>query len=143
MKTGERGVITAVAGEGAMRKRLLDMGLTPNTAVELYKKAPMGDPVELIVRGYHLTLRLSETEAIALRAESSEEVAARVQKEREQAALAAAVPPKEKFAVRVKSACKQIGARFRAVWEGIATKCGKTSEKTTDNGSQPKGGEQA
>lgn len=72
LKTGESGVIEKVDGQGAMRKRLLDMGLTPNTRVTLFKRAPMGDPVELVVRGYHLTLRISETEYITLKEESAE-----------------------------------------------------------------------
>ena len=72
LKTGESGIIEKVDGQGAMRKRLLDMGLTPNTRITLYKRAPMGDPVELIVRGYHLTLRVSETENITLKEDASE-----------------------------------------------------------------------
>lgn len=72
LKTGESGVIEKVNGQGAMRKRLLDMGLTPNTRVTLFKRAPMGDPVELVVRGYHLTLRISETEYITLKEEAAE-----------------------------------------------------------------------
>ncbi len=57
IKPGRGGVITAVGGEGALRRRLLDMGLTPNTRVEVRKVAPMGDPIELVLRGYVLTLR--------------------------------------------------------------------------------------
>lgn len=57
IKPGHGGVITAVGGEGALRRRLLDMGLTPNTRVEVRKVAPMGDPIELVLRGYVLTLR--------------------------------------------------------------------------------------
>ena len=72
LKTGESGIIEKVDGQGAMRKRLLDMGLTPNTRVTLFKRAPMGDPVELVVRGYHLTLRISETEYITLKEEAAE-----------------------------------------------------------------------
>lgn len=66
LKEGEKGTIIRVAGEGKVRKRLLDMGLTPGTAVSLYKKAPAGDPLEITVRGYHLTLRLSEARQIFL-----------------------------------------------------------------------------
>lgn len=57
---GESGIITAVHGEGALRRRLLDMGLTPHTRVTMFKAAPMGDPVELELRGYSLTLRLED-----------------------------------------------------------------------------------
>ena len=50
-------VITAVGGEGALRCRLLDMGLIPKTRVRVEKVAPLGDPLELRVRGYSLSLR--------------------------------------------------------------------------------------
>lgn len=66
LKTGASAKIVKVSGEGAMRKRLLDMGLTPKTTVQLFKKAPFGDPIEIIVRGYHLTLRLNEARNIML-----------------------------------------------------------------------------
>ena len=54
---GQRAVITAVGGEGALRCRLLDMGLIPKTSVQVEKVAPLGDPLELRVRGYSLSLR--------------------------------------------------------------------------------------
>ena len=57
LKIGQSGVITAVGGDGPLRCRLLDMGLIPRTAVKLMKVAPMGDPIEIRVRGYELTLR--------------------------------------------------------------------------------------
>ena len=56
LKIGQSGVITAVGGDGPLRCRLLDMGLIPRTAVKLMKVAPMGDPIEIRVRGYELTL---------------------------------------------------------------------------------------
>ena len=52
LKIGGSAVITAVGGEGALRCRLLDMGLIPKTKVTLQKVAPMGDPIEIRVRGY-------------------------------------------------------------------------------------------
>ena len=52
---GDSGVIATVGGEGALRRRLLDMGLTPNTRIMVRKMAPMGDPIELHLRGYELT----------------------------------------------------------------------------------------
>ena len=55
LKIGETAVITAVGGEGALRNRLIDMGLIPRTRVTLRKVAPMGDPIELHLRGYELT----------------------------------------------------------------------------------------
>mgnify|MGYP001515343666 CR=1 FL=1 len=54
---GQEAVITAVGGEGALRCRLLDMGLIPKTRVRAEKLAPLGDPLELRVRGYSLSLR--------------------------------------------------------------------------------------
>ena len=54
---GQEAVITAVGGEGALRCRLLDMGLIPKTRVRVEKFAPLGDPLELRVRGYSLSLR--------------------------------------------------------------------------------------
>ena len=54
---GQEAVITAVGGEGALRCRLLDMGLIPKTKVRIEKVAPLGDPLELRLRGYSLSLR--------------------------------------------------------------------------------------
>lgn len=66
LKIGDSGVITAVGGEGALRCRLLDMGLTPRTLVTLRKVAPMGDPIEIHVRGYELTLRVGDARQITV-----------------------------------------------------------------------------
>lgn len=66
LKIGDSGVITAVGGEGALRCRLLDMGLTPRTLVTLRKVAPMGDPIEIHVRGYELTLRMEDARQITV-----------------------------------------------------------------------------
>ncbi|QQO11394.1 ferrous iron transport protein A [Breznakiella homolactica] len=57
---GTLGRISRVHGEGALRRRLLDMGLTPGTSVKVVKLAPMGDPMELELRGYSLTLRRAD-----------------------------------------------------------------------------------
>lgn len=57
LKIGQKAVIKSVGGEGALRRRLLDMGLTPRAEVMIRKIAPMGDPIEIYVRGYELTLR--------------------------------------------------------------------------------------
>lgn len=57
---------------GALRRRLLDMGLTPKTQVTVQKVAPMGDPIELRLRGYELTLRLDDAREIALEAPDGE-----------------------------------------------------------------------
>ena len=66
LKIGDSAAITAVGGEGALRCRLLDMGLTPHARVTLQKIAPMGDPIEIRVRGYELTLRLEDARKIEL-----------------------------------------------------------------------------
>ncbi|MCI9273054.1 MAG: ferrous iron transport protein A [Clostridiales bacterium] len=67
VKPGNCGIITAVGGQGALRRRLLDMGLTPNTKVTVRKVAPMGDPIELYLRSYVLTLRSEDAANIELR----------------------------------------------------------------------------
>ena len=59
-KIGETGLIKKVEGEGRLRRRLFDMGVTPGATVFLRKKAPLGDPIEVTIRGYELTLRKSE-----------------------------------------------------------------------------------
>lgn len=61
---GERGVITKVNGEGKIRRRLFDMGATPQAEVIMRKKAPLGDPIEVTVRGYELTLRKVEAACV-------------------------------------------------------------------------------
>ena len=55
-----KAVITKVGGQGPLRLRLLDMGLIPRTEVLVHKVAPMGDPIEIRLRGYSLTLRLQD-----------------------------------------------------------------------------------
>jgi Fe2+ transport system protein FeoA len=60
LKIGEKAVVSAVQGEGAVRRRLFDMGITPGAEVYLRKKAPLGDPIEIAIRGYELTLRKTE-----------------------------------------------------------------------------------
>lgn len=60
LKIGRSAVITAVGGEGALRNRLIDMGLIPRTRLTLIKVAPMGDPLEIHLRGYDLTIRLED-----------------------------------------------------------------------------------
>lgn len=67
LKIGGSGVIAAVGGEGALRLRFLDMGLIPGTRVTLQKVAPMGDPIQLHLRGYELTIRLEDAQKISLR----------------------------------------------------------------------------
>ncbi len=61
---GKEAVITAVGGEGALRCRLLDMGIIPHTKIMIRKVAPMGDPIEIHLRGYELTIRLEDAQKI-------------------------------------------------------------------------------
>ncbi len=63
---GSSGIITAVGGEPALRRRLLDMGLTPKTKVMVRKAAPFGDPIELFLRGYELTIRKEDAKNITI-----------------------------------------------------------------------------
>ena len=64
LKIGERARITAVGGQGAVRRRLLAMGLTPRTEVFIRKFAPMGDPIEIHLRSYELTIGVEDAEKI-------------------------------------------------------------------------------
>ena len=64
LEKGETGLIKSVSGEGRIRRRLFDMGVTPGAIVYLRKKAPLGDPIEVTVRGYELTLRKEEAKMV-------------------------------------------------------------------------------
>ena len=66
LKTGQTAKIDAVGGEGALRQHFLDMGVIPGAEVTLIKLAPMGDPMELQIHGYELTLRLADAEKISV-----------------------------------------------------------------------------
>ncbi|MCQ2436256.1 MAG: ferrous iron transport protein A [Clostridia bacterium] len=63
---GHSGVIRSVGGGGDLRCRLLDMGIIPKTAVTVVKVAPMGDPIELRLRGYELTIRKEDAKLIGV-----------------------------------------------------------------------------
>ena len=66
LEIGKKSKIIAVHGQGSLRDRLLDMGLTPLTEVIIRKTAPLGDPIELTLRGYQLTLRLEDAKNIEI-----------------------------------------------------------------------------
>ena len=68
---GETGLVKKVEGEGKIRRRLFDMGVTPGANVYLRKKAPLGDPLEVTIRGYELTLRNSEAALVTLEVEDA------------------------------------------------------------------------
>lgn len=70
---GQEAIIAKVGGEGSiLRRRLLDMGLTPHTRVMVRKRAPLGDPLEISLRGYELTLRAEEAAKITVTPEVGE-----------------------------------------------------------------------
>jgi len=69
LKIGQKSKIVAVNGEGALRRRLLDMGLTPQTEIMVRKVAPMGDPIEIHLRGYELTIRIDDAKNIEVEGE--------------------------------------------------------------------------
>ena len=64
---GESGTVKTVSGEGKSKRRLFDMGITPGAEILMRKKAPLGDPIEITLRGYELTLR--KTEAVCVKTE--------------------------------------------------------------------------
>ena len=64
VKVGAHAVVVRLHGEGAVRRRIMDMGLVKGTGVVVRKVAPIGDPIELTVRGYELSIRRSEAEII-------------------------------------------------------------------------------
>ncbi len=63
---GESGVVKAVGGEGKIKRRLFDMGITNGAEIFLRKKAPLGDPIEVTIRGYELTLRKTEAACVTM-----------------------------------------------------------------------------
>jgi ferrous iron transport protein A len=64
VKSGQRVRVVKLNGQGAMKKRIMDMGITVNTELTVRKVAPLGDPVEITVRGYELSLRKADIESI-------------------------------------------------------------------------------
>ena len=70
-KIGETVKVVKLHGEGAIKRRIMDMGITKGTEVYVRKVAPLGDPVEVTVRGYELSLRKADAEMIEIQAKSS------------------------------------------------------------------------
>ncbi len=64
---GETGIVDKVLGEGGVRRRLLDMGITSGVEITLKGQAPLGDPIQLALRGYVLTVRKAEAEWVVMR----------------------------------------------------------------------------
>jgi ferrous iron transport protein A len=69
LRPGESGIVRSVGGTGALRRRLLDMGITPGTRVSVRKVAPLGDPIELCLRGYELSIRKADARNIEVECE--------------------------------------------------------------------------
>ena len=67
VRVGEAVTVVKLHGEGAVRRRIMDMGITKNVAVLVRKVAPLGDPIEINVRGYELSLRKADAEMIEVR----------------------------------------------------------------------------
>ena len=67
VKIGETVTVVKIHGEGAVKRRIMDMGITKNVEIYVRKVAPLGDPVELTVRGYELSLRKADAEMIEVR----------------------------------------------------------------------------
>ena len=64
LKEGDRAAIKAIRGEGAFKRRLLEMGFMPGTTVLIKKYAPLRDPIELVIKGYHVSLRRKEAQKV-------------------------------------------------------------------------------
>ena len=63
---GESATVKTVSGEGKIKRRLFDMGITPGAEILMRKKAPLGDPIEITLRGYELTLRKTEAVCVTM-----------------------------------------------------------------------------
>lgn len=64
VKTGETVVVNRIEGQGALKRRVLDMGITKGTEIFVRKVAPLGDPIEITIRGYELTIRKNDAKII-------------------------------------------------------------------------------
>ncbi len=66
-KVGQTVTVTKLSGEGAVKRRIMDMGITKGTEIYIRKVAPLGDPIEVTVRGYELSLRKADAEMVEVR----------------------------------------------------------------------------
>ncbi|MHC1566842.1 MAG: FeoA family protein [Candidatus Syntropharchaeia archaeon] len=73
MNPGERGKVIRVEGSGDLRQRIMDMGIIKGTEIKVIRKAPLGDPVEFLLKGYNLALRRSEAENVIVEIENAQE----------------------------------------------------------------------
>lgn len=74
-KIGQTVTVQKLGGEGAVKRRIMDMGLTKGTEVYIRKVAPLGDPIEVTVRGYELSLRKADAEMVEIRQFSEDKLA--------------------------------------------------------------------
>ncbi|MCI8342182.1 MAG: ferrous iron transport protein A [Firmicutes bacterium] len=70
LETGKTAIIKHVGGNGALRRRFLEMGIVPHTKIFVHKTAPLGDPIEICVRGYELAIRLEDAKNIMIEEEN-------------------------------------------------------------------------
>ena len=66
LKPGQQGKVTVISTTGAMKRRIMDMGVTPGVEIKVIKVAPLGDPIEVNVRGYELSLRKDEAAQVQI-----------------------------------------------------------------------------
>lgn len=71
LKPNESGVVVKLIAEGKIRRRLFDMGITPNAKIIMRKTAPLGDPIEINLRGYQLSIRKDEAKGILIKMENA------------------------------------------------------------------------
>lgn len=67
LKPGQQGTVASVGTTGVMKRRIMDMGITPGVEIKVVKVAPLGDPIEVTVRGYQLSLRKDEAQQIEMK----------------------------------------------------------------------------
>lgn len=66
LKPGQKGTVISIGERGPLRRRIMDMGVTPGVIIKVIKVAPLGDPIEVNIRGYELSLRKAEAEQIQI-----------------------------------------------------------------------------
>ena len=66
VEPGKKGVVVQIKGTGSTRRRLMDMGIVSGALVEVIRRAPLGEPIEFKIKGYHLTLRKAEAEMVTV-----------------------------------------------------------------------------
>lgn len=73
LRTGDRGIIERITGTGRFRQRLMEMGFVPGTEIAVEKYAPLKDPIEYVLKGYHVSLRHMEAEKVLVRNPAEEQ----------------------------------------------------------------------